>query len=110
MTSTPTLAEVKLSNFDQEVLRSPQPVLVEFWAEWCSSCKAMAPLLMSLAGEQQGALKVVRVNVELNETLAGRYLVRAVPTLLIFQDGAVRDQIAGRTTELELREMLERYL
>jgi len=104
------LAEVNLSDFEEEVLRSREPVLVEFWAGWCSSSTALAPMLKSLAEEQQGALKVIRVDVERNEAVAGRYLVRAVPTLLIFQHGAVQDQVVGPTTEFALREKLEPYL
>jgi len=110
MATSLTLAEVNLSDFEQEVLRSPQPVLLEFWAGWCSSSMALAPRLRSLAEEQQGVIKVARVNVDRNEALAERYFVRAVPTLLIFQHGTVQDQVVGLTTELALREKLEPYL
>ncbi len=104
------LAEVNLFTFDQEVLQSPQPVLVEFWAGWCRSSKSMKPMLRSLAEEHRGVLRVASVNVERSEGLAERFLVRAVPTLLIFQGGVVRDQLVGSSTERDLRERLEPFL
>ena len=94
------------ANFEQEVLSAPELVVVEFWAEWSDPCKAMTPILESVAEEQFGAVKVAKVNVEKNETLAEEYGVRAVPTLLIFNRGDLKDQIIGRATEQDVRDKL----
>ena len=100
--------ELNEANFDGEVLNAMQPVLVEFWARWSEPCKAMAPMLASVAKDDAVPVKIVRVNVEDHENLTDQYGVRAVPTLLIFNQGALQDQIVGRTTEEAVRERLER--
>ena len=96
------------ANFDREVLNAMRPVLVEFWAGWSESCKAMAPMLESVAEDEAVPIKVARVNVEHHEKLTEQYGVRAVPTLLIFNQGGLQDQIVGQTTEQAVRERLER--
>ena len=100
--------ELNEANFNREVLNATQPVLVEFWAGWSDPCKAMAPMLESVAEDDAVPVKVARVNVEDHEELTEQYGVRAVPTLLIFNQGGVQDQIVGRTTEQAVRERLER--
>ena len=100
--------ELNEANFDQEVLNAAQPVLVEFWAGWSESCKAMTPVLESVAKDYAVPVKIARVNVERHENLTDQYGVRAVPTLLLFNQGALQDQIVGRTTEQAVRESLER--
>ena len=100
--------ELNEANFDQEVLSATQPVLVEFWAGWSDPCKAMAPMLESVAEDGAVPVKVARVNVEDHEMLTEQYGVRSVPTLLLFNQGGVQDQIVGRTTEQALRAKLER--
>ena len=100
--------ELSEANFDREVLNAMQPVLVEFWAGWSDPCKAMAPMLESLAEDGAGPVKVARVNVEDHESLTEQYGVRSVPTLLLFNEGGVQDQIVGRTTEQAVRAKLER--
>ena len=100
--------ELNEANFDQEVLSATQPVLVEFWAGWSDPCKAMAPMLESVAADGAVPVKVARVNVEDHEMLTEQYGVRSVPTLLLFNQGGVQDQIVGRTTEQALRAKLER--
>jgi len=80
------------SNFDQEVTKSAQPVLVDFWAEWCGPCKMIAPILDEIAKEKAGAVKVAKVNVDNNQSLSARYNIRAIPTLLFFKDGQLRDR------------------
>jgi len=102
------MIELNETNFGQEVLNSTQPVLVEFWAGWSDPCKAMAPMLESVAENEAVPVKVVRVNVENHENLTEQYGVRSVPTLLIFNQGGLQDQIVGRTTEQVVRERLER--
>jgi thioredoxin 1 len=100
--------ELNEANFDREVLNATQPVLVEFWAGWSDPCKAMAPMLESVAEDDAVPVKVARVNVEHHEKRTEQYGVRAVPTLLIFNQGGLQDQIVGRTTEQAVRERLER--
>jgi len=100
--------ELNEANFDREVLNATHPVLVEFWADWSDPCKAMAPMLESVAEDQAVPVKVARVNVEHHEELTEQYGVRSVPTLLIFNQGGVQDQIIGHTTGQAVRERLER--
>ena len=100
--------ELNEANFDREVLNATQPVLVEFWAGWSDPCKAMAPMLESVAEDKAVPVKLARVNVEDHENLTEQYCVRSVPTLLIFNQGGLQDQIVGRTTEQAVRERLER--
>ena len=102
-----SVVELNKSNFKREVLSASNPVLVQFWAGWSDPCKAMAPLLESVADDGAIPVKVARVDVEKNEALAEEYGVRAVPTLLIFNRGGLHDQIIGRASERELREKLE---
>lgn len=83
------------TNFEQEVLKSSQPVLIDFWAPWCGPCKAIAPLLDELAKEYAGKLKVVKINVDDNPETPARYGVRGIPNLLIIRNGQVKEQIVG---------------
>jgi thioredoxin 1 len=94
------------SNFEKEVTQSTQPVLVDFWAEWCGPCKMIAPLLDEIAKEKAGAVKVAKVNVDDNQSLSVRFNIRAIPSLLLFKDGQVRDQITGMTSKKNLLDKL----
>jgi thioredoxin 1 len=83
------------STFDQEVLKSTEPVLVDFFAEWCGPCKAMAPALEQVAVEMRGKLKVVKLDVDQNPTVTGKYDIRAMPTLVLFKNGQVAAKHTG---------------
>jgi thioredoxin 1 len=107
---TANVMELNEANFAREVLGTSNPVLVHFWADWSGPCKAMAPVLESVAEDGAISVKVARVNVEYHEESAEQYGVRAVPTLLIFSRGGLQDQIVGRATEQEVRGKLERFV
>jgi thioredoxin 1 len=100
---TVTLTE---ANFEIEVTKSAQPVLVDFWAEWCGPCKMIAPILDEIAKEKAGTVKVAKVNVDDNQSLSVRFNIRAIPSLLLFKDGQVRDQITGMTSKKNLLDKL----
>ena len=90
-------------NFDEQVIKSSTPILVDFWAEWCGPCKAIAPILDELAGEYAGKMKIGKVNVDDFQGLAAQYNVQGIPTLLIFKNGQVVDQIVGLRSKRDLK-------
>jgi thioredoxin 1 len=90
------------ANFEQEVLKSSTPVLVDFWAPWCGPCKAIAPIVEELAGEYAGRLKVVKMNVDDNPQVPSRYGIRGIPNLVIIREGAVKEQILGAVPKAQL--------
>jgi thioredoxin 1 len=102
-----TTIEINEGNFEAEVLKSAQPVLVDFWAEWCGPCKMLGPVLDEIAGEQAGRVKVGKVNIDQNPELAARFAIRAIPTLLYFADGELRDQSMGVVSKKAILSKLE---
>ncbi len=106
--ASPSIVTLTQENFSQKVLQSPKPVLVDFWAEWCGPCKMIAPLLDELADEYDGKVTVGKVNIDEQQNLAAEYGVRAIPTLLVFQNGQVADQIVGARSKRDLKASLDR--
>ena len=104
------IVTLSTGNFEQEVAKSQTPVLVDFWAEWCGPCKMMAPLLDELAEEKVGQVKIAKVNVDDNQELATRFGIRAIPTLLLFQGGQVKETIVGMTGKKDLEKKLASYI
>jgi len=102
--------EVNDANFDQEVLRSEQPVLVDFWAVWCGPCKAIAPIVDSVAVAYAGKLKVAKVNVDQNGATPSRFGIRGIPALLFFKGGKVTDQIVGYVPQNVIEEKVQKLL
>jgi thioredoxin 1 len=94
--------EVSDSSFEAEVLQSPLPVLVDFWAPWCGPCKVIGPVVAELAKEYAGRLKVVKVNVDDHPQSPSRYGVRSIPNLVLFKGGQVQDQIVGAVPKAQL--------
>ncbi len=102
--------EVTDSNFQNEVLNSATPVLIDFWAEWCGPCKMIAPVVEELAKEYDGKLKVGKVDVDSNQQVSMQFGIRSIPTLLIFKQGKVVDQLVGAVPKRMLVEKITKHL
>jgi thioredoxin 1 len=105
-----SVLEVNDATFDQEVLRSEQPVLVDFWAAWCGPCKAIGPIVDGVAQSYAGRLKVTKVNVDANGATPMRYGIRGIPTLLFFKGGKIADQIVGYVSQDVIEEKVKHLL
>ncbi len=105
--ASPLIVTLTQENFAKEVLQSPQPVLVDFWAEWCGPCKMIAPLLDELATEYSGKVKIGKINTDEQQELASQYGIRAIPTLLFFKNGQVVNQMMGARGKRDFKTALD---
>ncbi len=97
-------------NFENEVLKSELPVIIDFWAEWCSPCRLIAPIIEELANEYEGKVKVGKLDVDVNQQTAIKYGVRSIPTVLMFKNGEVKDVIIGAVPKAMFVEKLEKLI
>lgn len=106
----PNTLEFTESNFEEEVLKSSQPVLVDFWADWCAPCKALAPTIDELATEYKGRVKVGKVDTDANQALSARYQISSIPTVILFQDGEIREKFVGLRGKKDFTASLDQAL
>jgi thioredoxin 1 len=104
------VAAVGTGNFEAEVVQSSQPVVVDFWAEWCQPCKMLSPVLDKVAQQYAGQLKVVKCNVDENQDIAMKYGVMSIPNLIFFKDGQVVNQAVGYMNEAQLASKVDEVL
>jgi len=97
-------------SFEADVLKASTPVLVDFWAEWCGPCRALAPKLEEVANEVKGKVKVVKLNVDENPNSPAQYGIRGIPTMILFKDGQPVDQVSGNLPKEEIMALLENYV
>ncbi|MDQ7782384.1 MAG: thioredoxin [Desulfomonilaceae bacterium] len=108
MAESEHLFTVTDEDFDQEILQSDVPALVDFWAAWCGPCRTVGPVVEELAGEYVGKVKVAKLNVDDNKQTPTKYGVRGIPTLMLFKDGQVVDQIVGAVPKSRIKEILDK--
>lgn len=104
------IKEISDATFEQEVIKSDLPVLVDFWAPWCGPCRMMGPIVEELSKENSGKLKVVKVNIDDNTKTAESYNIRSIPTLFIFKDGKLVDQIVGAVPKTSLASTISKHI
>jgi thioredoxin 1 len=105
--ASPLIITITQENFAKEVLQSPQPVMVDFWAEWCGPCKMIAPLLDELATEYDGKVKIGKINTDEQQELAAQYGINSIPTLLLFKNGQVVNQMRGARPKRDFKAALD---
>jgi thioredoxin 1 len=105
--ASPLIINLTQENFEKEVLQSPKPVLVDFWAEWCGPCKMIGPLLDELATEYDGKVKIGKINTDEQQQLASQYGINSIPTLLFFKNGQVVNQMIGARSKRDFKTALD---
>ncbi|HEV8132890.1 MAG TPA: thioredoxin [Acidobacteriota bacterium] len=104
------ILDVTDTSFEQEVLKSDKPVLVDFWAAWCAPCRMLAPTVEAVAEQYQGRAKITKLNVDENNATSARYNIKGIPTLLLFKDGVIKEQIVGATSKENIAKMIDAHL
>ena len=107
---TENMTQYTDSNWEQEVIKADQPVLVDFWAEWCGPCHALAPTVSSIADSYQGRIKVGKLNVDENEKIAAKYGIRSIPTLMLFKGGEIKEVLIGNRPKTEIVQVLDKHM
>jgi thioredoxin 1 len=102
--------DVTDANFEDEVLKSELPVVLDFWAEWCAPCRAISPIIKQIAEDYDGKVKVVKMNIDENPQTPGKYGVRAIPTVLAFNNGQVVEQLQGARPKAAFEEMVTKLV
>ena len=107
---TTAIMEVNDANFEQEVLKSPQPVLIDFWAGWCGPCKMIAPILDEVSKDYDGRLKIAKMNVDENRDIPAKFGIRGIPTLMLFKGGELAATKVGAMSKAQLTAFLDQQL
>ena len=102
--------ELTSASFEAEVLKSSEPVLVDFWAPWCGPCRMVAPVVEEIAQQYEGKVKVVKLNTDENPQIASQYGIRSIPTLMVFKDGEKKEMVVGAVPKTTLANTLEKHL
>ncbi|MBT3850104.1 thioredoxin [bacterium] len=100
------IKEINDDDFQEEVLNSEVPVLVDFWAPWCGPCKILAPTLEEISTENREKIKIVKINIDENQLIAGRYGIKSIPTMMIFEKGELKNQLVGSMPKQEIEKVL----